>query len=835
MTGSQPNLNTATQQNITFHADEKVIVKHFPSPRDLPVGLRRDLHENRVHSLIDYLQRPIRVTDGSWSTSQAANTELFSFSLPEDAISTSDMFANKMQGFLGFRAKACVKVQINAQRFQQGRLLLHYVPNGQVQKLRESIIMQNLTLKTQTPRVEIDCSTTTSAILEMPYVSPYTHFNFQDYTGPIGNFHMCVYSPLVSTASSTVSYTVWVWFEDIELSFPTYEFTPQAEVFRPQGISEAVTSAGRAVASVVGVGSISEAELAKTGPGPVGRVAATVSAAADALTSVPMLAPFAKPASWIASIVGGLANVFGWSNPNNNTPSSKISVEAFNHVQNVDGLDNAKKLALFADNAVDVLPGFSGTNTDEMAIAHVARIPCFISNFSWSESQAVDTVVTSMPLALTELCTNATISDGTTNHTVTSFAPMSYVANAFRYWRGSVTFTFKVIKTEFHSGRLQFSYAPGFTGSYNALQANYTYREVFDLRYSNEFSVTIPYAHTRPYAEFAEILGTWWLTVAVPLVSPDTVYNALDILLEVSAGPDFEVAAPDDLKYVPVAVYTSQSEEFVPQLGENEATDEGEATRSDAYSPLATSDLNSGGLASAAACIGERILSLRTLLKRHSILMTFSSTSIVPSPILNIVPTNIMIPTFPPGSPITYTGNYNPNGYAATPHLGVDLFSYFGGMYMFRRGGTRIRMYNECDATVGLNSSPIRAYYNTSYSTTPFTIDANVFPTGSGTIVQCSPAIQSVINTGGIELECPQYTTTISTLNRIVPANFTGYTGRYYDPNQISIYSAGEISYSVITRQLADDGNFGFFVGVLPCIGGADFSTILGVNGIPNI
>ena len=39
--------------------------------------------------------------------------------------------------------------------------------------------------------------------------------------------------------------------------------------------------------------------------------------------------------------------------------------------------------------------------------------------------------------------------------------PAAYCASMFAYWRGSVDFVFKFVKTDFHSGRLMFVFNPG--------------------------------------------------------------------------------------------------------------------------------------------------------------------------------------------------------------------------------------------------------------------------------------------------------------------------------------------------------------------------------------
>ena len=76
--------------------------------------------EDRIHTIKDFLSRPIVINTGLWSSNTAAETQLYTANFPEALISNT-MYQEKLRGLVGLRATLVVKVQVNSQPFQQGR------------------------------------------------------------------------------------------------------------------------------------------------------------------------------------------------------------------------------------------------------------------------------------------------------------------------------------------------------------------------------------------------------------------------------------------------------------------------------------------------------------------------------------------------------------------------------------------------------------------------------------------------------------------------------------------------------------------------------------------
>jgi hypothetical protein len=812
------------QQNANFASDMPPQEKRMMLMRELDSGLLKSVREDRTHSLIDFLSRPTRLAEGVWATTDVAGTELFRLDVPEDAI-LSDMYAEKMEGFLGFRAKAVIRVQINAQRYQQGRLLMHYFPQGQVNTIRRSVAEQSLTLRTQLPRVELDCATSTEAILEMPYVSPTTHYNLISGTGPIGAFMMCVYSPLLvgGGGSNTVHWSAWIHFEDVDLSFPTItnmetlqNSIRQGVVFEAQGGIKKNPPRGREGKPPE---TVEKATMAQT---PLAFALSRVAKASTVMGEIPLLSSIARSVTWAADLATHVASAFGWSNPRSGDASTRVVGQRFPHGHNIDGLDQSVSLGLSAENKLEDLPGFAGTDIDEMAYDYVKEIPSYITTFQWALADAADDDIWSDQIGPAYAFSSRNVTTNAAALAVRDYAPFAYASRFFQFWRGSITYTFKIIKTEFHSGRLLVSFRPGSAVVPTAVNRNYLYREIIDIRLTNEFKVTIPYVNTIPWTKADDPTGLICIQVLNPLVAPDTVESHVDILVEMNAGPDFQIAVPNTLpNQLPVLTIPGlglkrnlsslktekkyrydKNTVFVAQGGEGTVEAERTATVQTKVEPIASSDINSGGLSSSRFCIGEVFTSFKQLMHRHICWR-------------NLKGINGATVLIRPGA---MEVGYVNSGFAPVPtFFSLDYTSIFGSMYAYRRGGMRVRFHQMPNASASALVGEMDRTYTAHYVSDTSTVNGAVSTTEISS--HCSAMVIARDQaTGGLEIELPHYGRVHTYLNWCDLADPLTADSIYRDRNAVWFSSLNNFSGSApaIFRQTSDETHFGFFVGVLP-------------------
>jgi hypothetical protein len=197
------------------------------------------------------------------------------------------------------------------------------------------------------------------------------------------------------------------------------------------------------------------------------------------------------------------------------------------------------------------LSGSSGTAVDEMDFSYITQIPAWFNTFNWASATVADSIIATYSVTPNQYF----LATGYYN-----YPPVAFVAQHFNAWRGSIVFKFKFVKTEFHSGRLSFEFSPtsnpAFVGPSNPA---YVDRQIVDIREIDEVTVQVPYISTTPFVHLTEIIGRLSVRIVDPLVAPSAVASNITILVEVCAGPDFEVSMPSTTTMIPVKVLSRQS------------------------------------------------------------------------------------------------------------------------------------------------------------------------------------------------------------------------------------------------------------------------------------
>lgn len=827
-----------TVETAKFYEDAPVKSKSVPGMISLGQAFGDTVMDPRTHDIVNFLKRPILCRTGVWSITDASNAILTTMVMPADCLS-KPLYREKLRGFYGFRAKMIIRVQINAQRFQQGRLLLHYLPSAVTANPQRTATAQCcLALKTQQPSIDLDC-VDSEVIMEVPYVSMALYFNLLSGENPFGSFYLSVYSPLISpTGLTTVDYSIWCHFEDVEVAYPTAGLS--SGPLMPQSGIRMRRKAP------------SDAEIDSVGLGPISGLANRVAVASGILSEIPLLSSITAPASWLAGVVSRSAMALGFSKPTVLAPAEKRQLVMCSNMANVDGADQSQKLSLTSTSSIEMLPGFAGNDLDEMSFAYLMKIPAFVTSTNWTTANSVGTrlfhyrVSPGDPSGTALFQGFAFAGPLSTTYISKARAPYQYLANLFSYWRGSINFTFKFVKTEFHSGRLLVVFTPGKNiadADCTFDNSQYCFREIVDLRSSNEYSVSVPYVSTTPYTPKDSWTGCFTVYVLNELRAPDTVSNNIQILLETSAGEDMDYCYPtyisnraalysqsggkmqsahvlgdevtfdQNIESVSSALaMATDTDSYVRDLLEirpqSLGTDVTEDTSSATVQPSAssidgnqhTANLNANRFVS-----GEKIMSARQILKRFSCWLIGMGSMATPDAVLQIVPEHLTLPYF--------KSTFAP---VLTPGVQTDMVSYIGAMYGMQRGGHRFKYISDMSpGTVTtaqlrytvpfVNAAPI-------YAAAPFSV--NTYNT--------TTVLETASQFGALEVEVP-YTS----YGHVKPV---GYVGAGFAPPLENVgtsllqitQSTGVNKNMRMYRAGSDDLSFGFFIGcpllVLPSL-----------------
>lgn len=839
--------------------------------------------EDRIHTIKDFLSRPIIIQTGLWSSATTAETQLYTANFPEVLISNT-MYQEKLRGFVGLRATLVIKVQVNSQPFQQGRLMLQYYPYAQYMPNRVSLVNSTLQGRSGCPRTDLDLSVGTEVEMRIPYVSPHVYYNLITGQGSFGAIYLVVYSQLRDqvTGTGSVEYTVWAHLEDVDVQYPTGAniFTGSSPNFASLGqkmsdgkftekdlrdiwTSKAYNKQPDKIFAQVAseITQLKESGTISSGIGQVSEGLSTMS-------KIPILGNmFTKPA-WISAQVSNIFKMLGFSKPTVQGLPCESKLRGQVRMANFDGADTSHKLALSAQNEIETKSGLSGTSADEMDLSHVLSIPNFWDRFTWNTTDATssilwDNYVTPMkikPYSSTILdrfrCTH-----------------MGFVANTHGYWRGSIVYTFKFVKTQFHSGRLRISFIPFYyntTISTGVPDVSRTQKVIVDLRTSTEVSFTIPYVSSRPWMYCIRPEASWLGTdnalmynavtgivrveVLNQLVAANNVFQSIDTIVEVSGGPDLTFAAPMAPSYVPysggftladdAAAKKQREEEYdnnIPQtisnrwkrevedarivaqvMGEDVAIQRNDAQHGVHPMTIDTHKIDSNW-SPEAHCIGEKIMSIRQLIKRFG--MALNSLNLKnDAPNTLIAPFSVQHPTS-----------------VVAPAEPMSLFEYYYFIYGFWRGGMRFKLQavrtNSAETSVKTDTTwtvnlwnSVQDSFNSLinlFSTTDYSIKSTgALPAGTSGFGNSMTYIDPEVE-GFMEFEIPYYNIShISPATTYVrgtesPITINSVLRGHLPPQIVAVAPQGIIaSTDVVNAQFArapsDDFSFMYLVGVPP-------------------
>lgn len=728
------------------------------------------------------------------------------YEFPDDLLS-QPLWREKFSGFLGIRADIRFRLQVNAQPFQAGRLMAVWVPYAKYLGAYSDHYFKGnefvMPAVTGCPRTELDLSMHTEMDLLIPYVSPHSHFNLASGEGYYGKLVIVVYSPLVDTSGSgLVDCTAWINFENIDLAFPTganlvtKSVNPSAQV----GAEEVKAESYRSIAQDAG----------------------KLSAFLKGLPLIPVLSDMSKPVTWALDGAEAFLKFCGYSKLQSTNVPSFFKQTPTHFMTNYDGVDMSHNLGMASENSVELMPEMVGNDTDEMAIHHIASTPCYFKHFSWSTTQSTKTKLVEFPVNPAEFL----IQGGDNLYCPTL---LSYVCGPFAFWNGSIDVTFKFVKTKFHSGRVRIIFQPGYE-VLSSSRINYNYSMVVDLRSESEVLFRVPYVATHPWLQTTceyraisstpamlsdLICGVLYVEVLNELVSVSSVSSSVDVLMEVSAGPDFQLACPTNSSLVPVlsssdrpiTTTTSTTTTAKPNMAnpidvaswqanadrkkqESHARAQVGEAREDEQDVVNKEQLGSKPERplwfNSTHLMGEKVISIRQLIKRSFKIGKLTSTSGTISPFRFVFG--------PTADPTLATQKEENMGY----------LDYFAHIYAFYRGGVNLKI-------IGNPSTVIEAYFRANDVDAEYSNDVV-----SQTVISKSQygAYQPVYTTleGAVDLAVPYYCAfhmcPVSSLN---DNSFNAAIG--IRPKGLVAVSGASSDGAVVYRHATDSFQFGYLLG----------------------
>jgi len=777
-TSITPAQSTPDAKTTTFVDDTTGVLAEPILRTELISSIIEASHIPGSETIVDFLRKPTRIASGTLSTTDTTKI----FEVDPFYQQLIGIKSYKLTGIGLIRADIVVRLEVNAVRFQAGRYILGFVPSGGYSTPGFAAFYKmhtfNLMTITQLPHVEIDLATQTHVTLRIPFISSRAFIPASTTLTNYGTLFLVPYSPLVSgAAQTTAQFTCWASFENVSLSAPAL---PQS--------SFKVTPARQ--------------EQQKAGVGPVSGIAAKVKKTAGILGEFPLLSAPMQTVSWLSDVVGRAATVWGFSKPVVLSAPNRVVRDLWPYQANADQQTTAQPLSVVAQAESILHSGISNTTADEMSFDFIKAQYAYFGKFNWTTAQTTDTVLATYAHKPFDYFINS--GKGFT------MTPVCFYAQTFDYWRGGMKFRFKLVKTEFHSGRIMVTYTPNFDGAspvWTAAASEYLYREIIDIRTCSEFEVEIPFVQPDPWVDHKVTVGVLNIVVVDELVAPDSVSSTVPIIVEVAGAEDFECAVPSQSWHEPwVPAVAMSSYEVVPKttLG----------TRSD--NPIA-----------AAATIGEKVTSFRQLLKRTQHI------PLVSNPLLSLAVGNssatcpVVFPTMT--TPVLQDPTLGNNSALVRSTHYNDLYGKLSPCYLFAVGGFNVRCA-DVNRTIGYKYAiqygqnyTVNSGMQVQYPGTPVAAGTNTGNTYLATKVLADTDLSK-----GMDVTIPFYSRRLA---RITHNQFAGTADHGGSVNNSTaqgssqpylmfapVNAPADATTWTVYRPIADDAGFSMWLGVPPMV-----------------
>lgn len=626
-------VNSLTTQNVTFHDYSPGATYHVESSYD-------EVHAETIENDLDlnnFFSRPVLCASLKWTVGNGPGILLSNFN-PWATYFRNPRVSNRISNFKLLRAKLHVRVLLNGSPLHYGRAIIFYTPLpgyddvGRAQGINPAPI-QNLINNSQKPHLWLNPTTSQGGDMELPFL---WHNNALDLPlgefDQMGNMDLVAATPLrhANGGTTDVNISILVWASDVVLSGPT--------TCNVDGIAPQSDEYSNKVFSVK---------------------ASNVASVMDRLSSAPIIGPYARATSMVASAMSGVAALFGFSKPLE-LERCIIVPKSVSDMATTGGKDDSHKLTLDPKQELTIDPRAFGLGSkDEMDILHVAQTESYLTTFTWTSgnSSPAGTILWNSIVDPGQyVIYNASGANiPKINMTASAFASLP-----FQYWRGSIIYRFQIVCSALHKGRLRIVYDPEIEVSANdptriTPEYNLGYQTVVDISETQDFEVTVGWGQPSSYRENCQYQGigpTFAITpllynsstntsgngvlgvyVMNELANPSSATDDCYVVVSMRAGPDFEVACPtsrplarmrfmtfDDVN-PPEALVAAIEEEVVPQSSELpvSAVPSGEANMAEgAQSAGVLADLGSLTSHTNEVFMGETVRSFRTLLKRFS-------------------------------------------------------------------------------------------------------------------------------------------------------------------------------------------------------------------------
>jgi hypothetical protein len=449
-------------------------------------------------SLGDYLSRPVEIATLTWTEGTNLDTDIF----PWQAFFTKAAIKRKLDNYSLLRCELKIKVVVNASPFYYGLGLVSYRPMDGTYNpcvLHGGVGLERIEFmgRSQRPHIWIRPENNEGGEMTLPFLWHRQYFDATSSAG-LANVGMLSFDSIstLMNANSVVgagcTIQVYAWAENVQVAGPTLDLAAQAkDEYEDDGPISGPASA-----------------IASTADKVVDIIDATASATGGASL---MFRPFATATSMISSTIGDVARLFGFTNVPMIGDIPAMKNQAFPMMATTSIGTPVDKLTIDPKCELSIDPRISGVDTgDELLVSSFVTRSSYIDEITWTAAQAPDDLLFSLPVTPWYV---AEITAASQTHL--QGTPMWAVAKAFNFWRGDIIFTFKIIASQYHRGRLRITWDPHSNIGATADNTVEDYQVIVDINKSKDIRLRVPWAQPVGFVKTNTTSSELWSTGAI--------------------------------------------------------------------------------------------------------------------------------------------------------------------------------------------------------------------------------------------------------------------------------------------------------------------------------
>lgn len=435
-----------------------------------------DEMNSELYSITNFLKRPRIIYTNTFPQGTTYGTT--HTIQPFDAFLMDAAVKRKWENYAYWQGALRINIVVNSTPFLYGMWQCDWCPLtgnnaaydvDNIQLAAMSGTKQALNVTSQRPKVLIEPHKDGNYEMILPFIYRTRWHRFDTAATDMGTLTLRPVAPVRAASATTgvPSYSVYASFVDIKIAGPTLVVQSTDEYHS----------------------------------GPISRPASLVAAAAQKLTSVPVIGKFAKATSIGAKAIGDVANEFGMCKVDSVDNVHIVSTQHAAQMGTGEISMAAQRLTIDPKQEITrdrTNIGFD--NEDELNIARLCSRSSIVSVVDWQTADTLNQELVQLAITPT---TCATLS-GTGTYGYPT--PAAWMSESFQQWRGDAVIKLRVVKSKYHTGRLLITFDPFANNAQSSTSAQ-TRNIVWDVTTGDEMTIRVPFLSEKTWKRVYTSMG----------------------------------------------------------------------------------------------------------------------------------------------------------------------------------------------------------------------------------------------------------------------------------------------------------------------------------------